>query len=972
MKTLLFGNGAVRLKDVDQYQSINRSPEADFDDLTRLAASICQTPIALLCLIDSKHRWLKSQVGLEQGLTDGYLALCTEALRQLESRDLPVLMVQDASTDQRFVTCEVVKSHKSGIFYAGAPLVTHQGVLLGILAVIDRVPRELTLQQQEALAVLSRQAIAQLELRKHSGNTQVQSDKYVLLQPLTPATGTTREDVNPGYLQRDRFFRISPELLCIISLDGYIQQVNPALAKTLLYSTQELENQPFLDWVHPEDKAATLDELEKLANYGGTIKIEHRFRCRDGADKWLEWQIFGLVEEGLLYAIAQELTKSKSKATLQERSRISTLESDVGTALGQGGTLTESLQRCTDAMMQHLDPIGVGIWTFDLAGAEQGNSWQLDLQASSGQLMPADSFPNRISAKQPLFSVIVLTRQPLNTNLAITDETANGQTFFTGYPLIIESRLVGVIALASHQPFSQVVYGVLGWVANAIALAIDHAWARLELLSRREALIFQLASQIRNSLDLDTILETAVTEIRSLLGVDCCHFLWCWTESNQTSLSVTHEACNSKLPTLLGECPPPHLTSLAETISNLQTLRIDDLATAESLDPEIRAFLEDGGMTSGLLLPLKTHSGQLGAIICTHYHGSHRWSDREVELLQAVVDQLAIAIEQAELFAKTRATALAAQTQAHQLELALQDLQQTESWLIQTEKLSGLGQMVAGVAHEINNPVNFITGNLSHATNYIRDLLKLIELYQHYYPDPVREIQNYTQEIDLEFLIEDLPKILSSMKMGADRIHEIVLSLRNFSRVDEVEKKPVNIHEGIDSTLLILHHRLKPKGNNPGITIIKEYRNLPLVECYPGQINQVFMNIISNAVDALENQPEPRCITIQTEVSYPKTQREDSSEDLLSITPNSITFGNVIIRIRDNGPGMTQSIVRRLFDPFFTTKPVGKGTGLGLSISYQIVVEKHGGIIKCISEPGQGTEFWIQLPIASPVVLNPS
>src|ERR687886_160935 len=218
----------------------------------------------------------------------------------------------------------------------------------------------------------------------------------------------------------------------------------------------------------------------------------------------------------------------------------------------------------------------------------------------------------------------------------------------------------------------------------------------------------------------------------------------------------------------------------------------------------------------------------------------------------------AIAIEQAELLANNRAATLAAQTQADHLKLALKNLQQTETWLIQTEKMSGLGQMVAGVAHEINNPVSFITGNLSHATNYIQDLLDLINYYQQYYPNPAPEIKEFIEEIDLEFLIEDLPKILSSMKIGADRIHEIVLSLRNFSRLDDAQMKPLNIHEGIDNTLLILHNRMKPSGHNPGITVIREYGDLPPVECYAGQLNQVFMNIISNAIDALENQPEQR------------------------------------------------------------------------------------------------------------------
>ncbi|HIK05273.1 MAG TPA: PAS domain S-box protein [Trichormus sp. M33_DOE_039] len=284
------------------------------------------------------------------------------------------------------------------------------------------------------------------------------------------------------------------------------------------------------------------------------------------------------------------------------------------------------------------------------------------------------------------------------------------------------------------------------------------------------------------------------------------------------------------------------------------------------------------------------------------------------------------------------------QQQAENLEKTLLELQLTQTQLIQSEKMSSLGNMVAGVAHEINNPVNFIHGNLIPASEYAQDLLHLLKLYQIHYPYPPEEIQATLIDIEFDFLKEDLVKLLKSMRVGTQRIREIVLSLRNFSRLDEAEFKDVDIHEGIDSTLMILHNRLKSKPGHPEILVIKEYGKLPLVECYPGQLNQVFMNILSNAIDSLDGSVmgEQGQIKIMTEV---------------------INNHWVKVRISDNGMGIPTQAIPKLFDPFFTTKSVGKGTGLGLSISYQIVVDKHRGRLSCHSELGKGAEFVIEIPI---------
>ncbi|WP_414581321.1 sensor histidine kinase [Scytonema sp. PCC 10023] len=283
------------------------------------------------------------------------------------------------------------------------------------------------------------------------------------------------------------------------------------------------------------------------------------------------------------------------------------------------------------------------------------------------------------------------------------------------------------------------------------------------------------------------------------------------------------------------------------------------------------------------------------------------------------------------------------------LQKTLDKLQKTQIQLIHTEKMSSLGQLVAGIAHEINNPINFIHGNVYHALGYTQDLLKLVRLYQQYYPNPPQEIQEVIDSIELDFLSQDLNKIFNSMTIGTERIKEIVQSLRTFSRVEHAVEKKVDIHTAIDSTLMILEHRLQATDKYPKIKVIKEYGQLPLLDCYFGQLNQVFMNIIANAIDALQegianknNQFAIPTIHIRTQVLNDKW---------------------VIISIADNGPGINGEVCSKLFDPFFTTKPVGKGTGIGLSISHQIVVEKHGGELSCHSIPGQGAEFLIKIPL---------
>ncbi|MEL6552747.1 MAG: GAF domain-containing protein [Cyanobacteria bacterium J06621_11] len=547
-------------------------------------------------------------------------------------------------------------------------------------------------------------------------------------------------------------------------------------------------------------------------------------------------------------------------------------------------------------------------------------------------------------------------------------------------PLKTKEQLIGIIALYRTQPkpYHAADFKLLTTLASHAASVISVLRNEQQLKeSRQNDLIFQLSHQIRNSLGLSNTLQTAVQKIQAALRLDRCFVVWhrsgheiiTSSELVERKLTEEHFAIDSEaktaaLPSIKGTYPIEKLgRRLLIPIYQQDVVNLENIQQLETTSA-LKLFLETHQCQSMLALPMMTRTGHTGLLCCTNLQ-PRRWEKEEITLLRAVSNQLIIAIDQAELYEQSRSAAQIAQEKAQALEKALSELKKVQIQLVHTEKMSSLGQMVAGIAHEINNPISFIHGNLSHLELNVKDLLYLIECYQTEMGQPTTVIAEACEEVNLSFLSQDVPKLLESMRMGTQRIKEIVLSLRTFAQLDQAEFNEVDIHKGLDSSLLLAQHRFQPSApksqnqsqNQPkdksptpkdersqttNIDLVKHYGDLPPIPCYANQLNQVFTHLINNALGALENSPQPnKTLTITTETDGERA----------------------IVRVADNGPGIEPKIKHKIFDPFFTTKEVGAGTGLGLSISYQIVTERHRGTLHCHTEVGQGCEFIVSIPL---------
>ncbi|MCT7990258.1 PAS domain S-box protein [Laspinema olomoucense] len=719
------------------------------------------------------------------------------------------------------------------------------------------------------------------------------------------------------------FFDLSDDLLCVINSNGDFQHINGSGEKILGFRPSELQQKSFLDGVHPEDRFSTREQLAQLSADLGAIAFENRYQCKNGDYKRLSWKAQWRGSEHLIWAIAREL----SPVPAQSRESLHP---------------AEDYQAFFDLSLDLFCTV-----SFDGYFRSLNPAWEKTLGFTPEELR-STAFIEFVHPQdhQSTLTEFVKLLQGCNTySFENRYRCKNGD-----YRWLLWSACLG--------RDRQYIYAIAHDITERKYAEIEGDRAYEETRTFVNQLEVKLQSR---SLAFNSAIYKLQNEIAE-------------RRETEKSLEKEREFLKALLNTvdagIIAGDAKGNLILFNRSIRDLYGLPDDSIPPEDWLN--YYDLYQGDGMTpiSPEQIPLKRAlNGERvnkEEIVIAPKVGEPRIAvasgepifDEEGDKIGAVIvfhditesKQKALALQESAYEKNELIQSL--QNQAEQLQNTLQELQRTQTQLIQSEKMSSLGQLVAGVAHEINNPVNFIYGNLAHVNDYLADLLKLLNLYQTHYPEPVQEIHEFQEDIDLDFLQSDLPKLLNSMKVGAERIRQIVLSLRNFSRLNEADCKPADIHEGIDNTLLILHNRLREKSGNSGISVVKEYGKIPRIECYPAQLNQAIINIMTNAIDALESLKGKGLLSEKTPT--------------LSIRTECLDNQWIAIHIEDNGPGMTPAVKEQIFNPFFTTKPVGKGTGLGLSIAYQIISHKHSGELICNSEPGKGTEFVIQIPLKQP------
>lgn len=824
-------------------------------------------------------------------------------------------------TSERYLIEQVTPAGNTRLSIYKTPLHTIDGQVVGVLCSIEDISAYSQPQTEFQLPLPPDSLISESN-STGTDRTSELGDAIACLEAEIMERQQVEALLRDSEAYQRKLFDSSPIGLALSTLDGKLVEINPAYAAILgrtVSETVNLTNQDITPETYDTAEQALLHSLYKTGRYG---PYEKEYIHKQG--HLVPVRLSGILverdDEQYIWSCVEEISdRVQTEARFRESQQL--------------------LQSVIDNIPQAIfwkDCNSIYLGCNHRFARDANLNTSNEIVGKTDYEMPwseAEATQYRECDRQ-----VIETDTPL-LNLEATQQQADGHQIW-----------VNTNKIPLHDANSNIV-GVLGTYEDITKR--KQSEVKLREQAKRERILNRLTRKISSSLDFDLILLTTLQELRHSLKVDHCAFAWYRADARKPHWEVTAEARESTVSPLKGRYPTSVVGRLGAQLLNQQTLKVTDIAKVD--DSDWQQLAQSLGVQAVLVVPLKMPSGATGIICTLQYNQAHAWSEFEIDLVHAVMEQLAIALTQAELYDQAR-------TKAHELEVTLHELRQTQAQMVQSEKMSSLGQLVAGVAHEINNPVNFIYGNLNYARDYTGDLLHLVQLYQKHYAIPHPEIQAETEAIDLEFLLRDLPKLLNSMQTGAERIQRIVLSLRNFSRMDEAEQKAVNIHEGIESTLMILQNRLKPKAGKTSIAITKHFGQLPPVDCYPGQLNQVFMNILSNAMDALEEAEGKRQKTGDRRQETGEKQPA-SFTPTITICTECVGSDRIRIRIADNGTGIPQQQQRRLFDPFFTTKAVGKGTGLGLSISYQVVVEKHGGSLTCISEPGQGAEFLIEIPI---------
>ncbi|OKH38127.1 hypothetical protein NIES2119_11265 [[Phormidium ambiguum] IAM M-71] len=709
------------------------------------------------------------------------------------------------------------------------------------------------------------------------------------------------------------------------------------------YEENEIAND-YTAWeqlVHPEDLPALLQSLnEHFAGSTDFYAVEFRMQSKSGEWKW----IFSQGKVMLRDESGKPLRMTGTHQDISDRKKVEEANLE----------LTRKFQE--SQKIAH-----IGNWEFDvLAGTI---TWSKELSRILG--VPTDKIPS--------FDELIELIHPDDREAFLkVVETALTE----GTPYEIDHRIIrpdGVVRYlnskgkalrAKHKPTHR---NQFGYVLRLFGTSIDIterclAEAALQQQFLRQRLLAAILERIRQTLNSEEILQTAVEEIRQFLLTD--RVIIYKFNPDWSGVTIVESVAKEWMQ-ILGIAIKDNcfVEKYVPLYKQGRIRAIEDIYNGE-LNKCHADTLAELQVKANIVLPILQCENLWGLLIIHHCSTPRKWQESEIDCLKQLCVQLGIAIQQSTLFEQAqneiaerqkvesalRESQAKLEEKNQQLISTLKNLKQTQTQLIQSEKMVGLGQMVAGIAHEINNPISFIYGNLNYASQYIENLFKVVELYSSYYPNPPDELQQQIVENELEFIMEDFPKLLNSMQSGAERIEKIVKSLRTFSRLDEADMKSVNIHEGIESTLMLLQNRLKCPEKKLEIQVIKHYSELPLVECYAGQLNQVIMNLLCNAIEAIEEKAKK-----------PESQ-EITFNPTITIRTYLSAIGYVAISIADNGCGIPESIHKKVFDPFFTTKPVGQGTGLGLSVSHSII-EQHNGTIICKSTWGKGTEFIVEIPL---------